>query len=125
MVVNCSSSYWPCASLWPILSHRPKQKIKTVHMDGLNFLVGAKGFEPSTPWSQTKYSTRLSYTPKTLVIIYRFFKNANIFYCFFICSLTVIQYDDFFVMMLCHVPVLLGANRQIQMEPICVLIRRF
>ena len=27
-------------------------------------LVGAKGFEPSTSWSQTKHSTRLSYTPK-------------------------------------------------------------
>ena len=27
-------------------------------------MVGVKGFEPSTPWSQTKYSTRLSYTPK-------------------------------------------------------------
>ena len=55
-------------------SFRPfLEKIKTVHLDGSNFLVGAKGFEPSTPWSQTKYSTRLSYTPKTSPIIYLFF----------------------------------------------------
>ena len=31
-------------------------------------LVGAKGFEPSTPWSQTKYSTRLSYAPKQTTV---------------------------------------------------------
>ena len=46
-------------------SARPKQKNKNRRIcDGLNFLVGAKGFEPSTSWSQTKHSTRLSYTPK-------------------------------------------------------------
>ena len=27
-------------------------------------VVGVKGFEPSTSWSQTRRSTRLSYTPK-------------------------------------------------------------
>jgi hypothetical protein len=26
-------------------------------------MVGVKGFEPSTPWSQTKCATRLRYTP--------------------------------------------------------------
>lgn len=26
-------------------------------------LVGAKGFEPSTPWSQTKCATKLRYAP--------------------------------------------------------------
>ena len=46
-------------------------------------LVGAKGFEPSTSWSQTKHSTRLSYTPKTSVIITRFFSIANIILCLF------------------------------------------
>ena len=26
-------------------------------------MVGVAGFEPATPWSQTKYSTKLSYFP--------------------------------------------------------------
>ncbi len=29
-----------------------------------NNLVGIEGFEPSTPWSQTRCATRLRYTPK-------------------------------------------------------------
>jgi hypothetical protein len=29
----------------------------------LNSLVGKTGFEPATPWSQTKCSTKLSYFP--------------------------------------------------------------
>ena len=29
-------------------------------------LVGVRGFEPPTPASRTQYSTRLSYTPKTI-----------------------------------------------------------
>ena len=29
----------------------------------LCYLVGKTGFEPATPWSQTKYSTKLSYFP--------------------------------------------------------------
>ena len=36
-------------------------------------VVGAKGFEPSTPCSQSKYSTRLSYAPmrhKLYIIFY-------------------------------------------------------
>ena len=41
-----------------------KQKKNRRKRDGFECLVGAKGFEPSTPWSQTKYSTRLSYAPK-------------------------------------------------------------
>ena len=27
-------------------------------------MVGVKGLEPSTPWSQTRCATRLRYTPK-------------------------------------------------------------
>ena len=34
-------------------------------------MVGVKGFEPSASWSQTKRSTKLSYTPK-------YFDLANI-----------------------------------------------
>ena len=26
-------------------------------------MIGKTGFEPATPWSQTKYSTKLSYFP--------------------------------------------------------------
>lgn len=33
--------------------------------------VGATGFEPTTPWSQTRYSTGLNYTPNAL-----FFKSG-------------------------------------------------
>ena len=28
-----------------------------------HFMVGKTGFEPATPWSQAKYSTKLSYFP--------------------------------------------------------------
>ena len=46
------------AELWDIKNRRvPNTRL-------LLSLVGAKGFEPSTSWSQTKHSTRLSYTPK-------------------------------------------------------------
>ena len=27
------------------------------------YSIGKTGFEPATPWSQTKYSTKLSYFP--------------------------------------------------------------
>jgi hypothetical protein len=30
-------------------------------------MVGVQGFEPWTPWSQTRCATRLRYTPKLLV----------------------------------------------------------
>lgn len=29
----------------------------------LLIIIGKTGFEPATPWSQTKYSTKLSYFP--------------------------------------------------------------
>ena len=29
------------------------------------FMVGEKGFEPSTPWSQTRCATRLRYSPNS------------------------------------------------------------
>jgi hypothetical protein len=31
-------------------------------------LVGVQGFEPWTPWSQTRCATGLRYTPKTKII---------------------------------------------------------
>ena len=30
----------------------------------VNLMVGMTGFEPATPWSQIKYSTKLSYIPR-------------------------------------------------------------
>jgi hypothetical protein len=33
-------------------------------------LVGAKGFEPSTPWSQTKCATKLRYAPTIKLILF-------------------------------------------------------
>ena len=33
---------------------------------GLICFVGRTGFEPATPWSQTRYSTGLNYLPNTL-----------------------------------------------------------
>ena len=36
---------------------------RAVNDSPLFFLVGVQGFEPWTPWSQTRYATRLRYTP--------------------------------------------------------------
>ncbi len=33
-------------------------------------VVGAKGFEPSTPWSQTKCATKLRYAPTIKAIVF-------------------------------------------------------
>ena len=35
------------------------------------YLVGVQGFEPWTPWSQTRCATGLRYTPKTAIITAR------------------------------------------------------
>ena len=46
---------------------------RTTQTGRFEFVVGAKGFEPSTPCSQSKYSTRLSYAPmrhKLYIIFY-------------------------------------------------------
>ena len=71
----------------------PTHKIKIGTNADLNFLVGVRGFEPPTPWSQTKYSTRLSYTPndgyyniifhkcKFLYIIFHLYIVASFVYC--------------------------------------------
>ena len=31
-------------------------------------MIGKTGFEPATPWSQTKYSTKLSYFPTMVTL---------------------------------------------------------
>lgn len=33
--------------------------------------VGVKGLEPSTPWSQTRYSSQLNYTPSNYYILFK------------------------------------------------------
>jgi hypothetical protein len=46
-------------------------KIDTIDVDGkpevqfkcLKIMVGERGFEPPTPWSRTRCSTRLSHSP--------------------------------------------------------------
>ena len=41
-----------------------KEPKKDTHLSILvNKSIGKTGFEPATPWSQTKYSTKLSYFP--------------------------------------------------------------
>ncbi len=48
-------------------------------------MVGAKGFEPSTPWSQTKYSNQTELRPEnsmqalchTLLRIPKHFRNCD------------------------------------------------
>jgi hypothetical protein len=46
------------------------KKERTKKKENLKFsgLIGKTGFEPATPWSQTKYSTKLSYFPISLKI---------------------------------------------------------
>ena len=34
-------------------------------------MVGARGFEPPTSWTQTRRAARLRYAPKPMVIKYR------------------------------------------------------
>ena len=41
-----------------------QKKDKPSKNDDLSCVVGRTGFEPATPWSQTKYSTELNYLPK-------------------------------------------------------------
>ena len=41
----------------------------------VDFLVGVQGFEPWTPWSQTRCATRLRHTP--MITNYRLEKRAS------------------------------------------------
>ena len=71
------------AELWDIKNRRvPNTRL-------LLSLVGAKGFEPSTPWSQTKYSTRLSYTPLNDTYYNNIFFKCNYLYHIFILSVFI------------------------------------
>ena len=59
----------------PCSNRRPKNNIKKHHLKRWRFfiLVGATRFEHATSWSQTKRSTRLSYTPSTKAIFTLYF----------------------------------------------------
>src|SRR5579863_4247973 len=56
---------------WEIQKNETVYKIDTIDVDGkpelqfkcLKRLVGERGFEPPTPWSRTRCSTRLSHSP--------------------------------------------------------------
>jgi hypothetical protein len=45
------------------VAHPPCTNPQTKNMRGLRVLVGERGFEPPTPWSRTRCSTRLSHSP--------------------------------------------------------------
>lgn len=47
----------------PNLEYVPKREGTYVIDASAEILVGAKGFEPSTPWSQTRCATRLRHAP--------------------------------------------------------------
>ena len=53
------------AALIHFLFDAPSEKV--AHILGDRRLVGAEGFEPSTSWSRTRRSTRLSHAPIFLV----------------------------------------------------------
>src|SRR5271163_4310895 len=63
-------------------------KIDTIDVDGkpevqfksLKRLVGERGFEPPTPWSRTRCSTRLSHSPTMLLRATRWEAVARTFY---------------------------------------------
>ena len=58
--------------------HSAMIKQKPTTMVGFYFMVGATGFEPTTPCSQSKYSTRLSYAPNIsirCVLVYPIFNQ--------------------------------------------------
>ena len=42
---------------------------KKLEINHIKKMVGVEGFEPPTTWSQTRYATKLRYTPKECVII--------------------------------------------------------
>ena len=41
-------------------------------------MVGAKGFEPSTLWSQTRCATRLRYAPTAVILPVAIFAQARL-----------------------------------------------
>ena len=59
-----------------------KKGLRRIVRKPLMFLVGAKGFEPSTPWSQTRCATKLRHAPKSLGQRYFSSSDFDIRYCF-------------------------------------------
>ena len=57
MGIEPTTSAWKAEVLPLNYTRMVKEKLKLYEM------VGKTGFEPATPWSQTKCSTKLSYFP--------------------------------------------------------------
>jgi hypothetical protein len=49
-------------------AHKKKRAISQRQPAFLVFLVGVQGFEPWTPWSQTRCATGLRHTPRNKII---------------------------------------------------------
>ncbi len=48
-----------------------RKKDSRVKLDYPFYLVGVQGFEPWTPWSQTRCATGLRHTPKLMQKLYK------------------------------------------------------
>src|SRR5262249_31246626 len=53
-------------SSWHVYKDRPpnEKRVQLARAISLTLLIGERGFEPPTPWSRTRCSTRLSHSPK-------------------------------------------------------------
>ena len=43
---------------------------KKLEINHIKKMVGVEGFEPPTTWSQTRYATKLRYTPKEVQLYF-------------------------------------------------------
>ena len=67
-----------CSSFIKIKLKWDKLKMRKMIMPKVaELLVGEKGFEPSTPWSQTRCATRLRYSPRKHGYIDKLAKNNS------------------------------------------------
>ena len=55
-----------------------KKWIKLIFTTLTHFTVGVPGFEPGTPWSQTRCATGLRYTPMTFVFDVRIWLPSKV-----------------------------------------------
>ena len=75
----CQTRFLACSN--PIARNLQTQKSHPIWWLFV-FVVGATRFEHATSWSQTKRSTRLSYTPSTECYIYTIFSLLQVFFYF-------------------------------------------
>ena len=60
-------------------THKTLENTAFTHVFKGFMMVGATGFEPAAPWSQTRCATKLRHAPTYLSIIYPFFYFVNTF----------------------------------------------